>query len=81
MVNPRLYQAFPGFKWAVGIFAVSIPAGGLPAAFRHCGGLCAFLDDRILCYRAIYRRWERGKRRADGGVRGVDCTGEWVYVN
>ena len=22
MVNPRLYQAFPGFKWAVGIFAV-----------------------------------------------------------
>ncbi len=22
MANPKLYQAFPGFKWAVGIFAV-----------------------------------------------------------
>ena len=21
-VNPKLYHAFPGFKWAVGIFAV-----------------------------------------------------------
>ena len=22
IANPKLYQAFPGFKWAVGIFAV-----------------------------------------------------------
>ena len=22
MVNPKIYQAFPGFKWAVGIFAI-----------------------------------------------------------
>lgn len=34
MVNPKLHQAFPGFKWAVGIFAI------------YCGGEWVYVLSR-----------------------------------
>lgn len=36
MVNPKLHQAFPGFKWAVGIFAI------------YCGGEWVYVLSRPL---------------------------------
>ena len=35
MANPKLYQAFPGFKWAVGIFAVYCSCEWVYVIF-HC---------------------------------------------
>ncbi|CBK21735.2 uncharacterized protein [Blastocystis hominis] len=34
-VNPKLYHAFPGFKWAVGIFAVYCTGEWVYKRFIH----------------------------------------------